>query len=355
METIWRRGPIARHEIAKLTGLTGPSITRLTRDLEERGLIFDWVQREGVRGQPVRPLSLAREGAYAFGVNFSHSFMDVGLVDLAGNLVTHEKLPLKRPEPRLIVSTAREALQRQLEQVAAPLDRIIGAGFSLPGDFQAAGRKLHAHVFFPELAGVDFAELMASEMPVPMIVENDAASAAVGERVHGAGGAYDSFLYVHIGHGVGGGLVLDGGLHRGAHGNAGMIGTLYPMGEPRPSGQDLFETLKRANIRADDFDDLDRLNFKDPVVAGWLDRAAAQLSDGLYVPARILDPQAIIIGGRLPPLILMELFQRIQLETRFDREPGLPRPVLLLSKLGSYAGVVGAASVCFFRAFFAAG
>jgi predicted NBD/HSP70 family sugar kinase len=355
METIWRCGPIPRIDIARLTGMTGPHITRLTKDLEDRGLISDTVLRDGTRGQPVRPVSLAREGAYALGINFSHTFIEIGLVDLAGNLVSHEKLPLGRAEPKAIVTAARDALERQVQRTAISRDRIVGAGFSVPGDFREGSRKLHAHMYFPDLAEVDLAEAIEGEMPVPVSVENDAASAAVGERVHGAGGAYRSFLLVHVGHGIGSGLLLDGRLYRGAFGNAGMIGTLFPMNAPRPSGQDLFQTLQQARISINDFDDLDKLDLSNPVVVAWLERAGRQLSEGLYYAARILDPEAVILGGRLPPLVLEALYKHVNLDTLFERESFLPRPVVIRSRLGSYAGVVGAAAVCFFKTFFEIG
>jgi len=66
----------------------------------------------------------------------------------------------------------------------------------------------------------------------------------------------------------------------------------------------------------------------------------------------LLDTDAVILGGRLPPAILAALFGHIKLDQKFRREPTLPRPDFRMSNLGSYAGVVGAASMCFFKAFF---
>ena len=354
LETVWRRGPIARIDIARETGLTGASITRLTRDLELRGLVFDTVQRDGNRGQPSRPVSLAQQGAYAFGVNFSHRSIDVGLVDLAGNLVTHERAPLERAQPAMLAAHVGAALERHLAQLGLSRDRVVGVGFSVPGDFRERTGRLYAHVFFPDLQDVDLQAEVGPHLPVPVLVENDAASAAAGERVHGQGAAFPSFLFVHIGHGVGGGLVLDGRLFRGIHGNAGMIGTHWPLGQPRPSGQDLLEHLRASGIAADDFTDLETLDPADPALAAWCARAGAQLAEGVYLAARLLDPEAVILGGRLPPAVLAELFRHTPLLGKFDREPTLPQPAFLMSKLGSYAGVVGAASMCFFKAFFEA-
>jgi predicted NBD/HSP70 family sugar kinase len=351
LETVWRQGPIARHEIARVTGLTGASITRLTRDLEDLGLVADKVVREGARGQPARPVSLASAGAHALGINFSHSYLDLGLVNLVGDMVAHERVRLPEPDPIMIARLASDGLERLRARAKVPLKRIVGAGFSVPGDFRSGGR-FNAHAYFPQLADKDLASLFAAEMPVPVIVENDAASAALGERIHGAGMAFDTFILVHIGHGVGSGLILEGRLYRGAHANAGMVGVLFPSDLPRPSGQDLFETLAKADLPYPDFDALESIDLADPVVRAWIERAGAQLTEGLYATTRVIDPEAVILGGRLPPRFLAALFDAMPLGARLACDANLPGPQILQSALGPHAGVTGAAAVCFFQAFF---
>jgi predicted NBD/HSP70 family sugar kinase len=354
LETVWRRGPIARIDIAKETGLTGATITRLTRELELRGLVFDTIQRDGNRGQPSRPVSLAQQGAYAFGVNFSHNSIDFGLIDLAGRLVSHERAPLARALPTTLASRTSKALARHLAKANLSQDRVVGVGFSVPGDFRQETGRLNAHVFFPDLQDVDLQAQISPQFTVPVLVENDGASAAVGERVHGQGATYRSFLFVHIGHGVGAGLVLNGRLYRGAYGNAGMIGPAWPLHQPRPSGQDLLENLKASDIAVTDFTDLENIDPDHPALVKWYERAGPQLAEGVYIAARVLDPQVVILGGRLPPPILSRLFSHVPLDGAFNRESTLPHPDFRMSTLGSFAGVIGAASMCFFKAFFEA-
>lgn len=355
LETVWRRGPIARHEIAGMIGLTGASITRLTRELGEMGLVVDSVARDGGRGQPARPVSLSSSGAFAVGVNFSHSFLDIGIINLIGETVGHERVALSEPDPLEIARIARDALERLRLRARVPLKRIVGVGFSVPGDFRSDGR-FHAHAYFPQLADKDLRAVFAEAMPIPIVVENDGASAALGERIHGVGIGLSTFMLVHIGHGVGGGLILDGALFRGAHDNAGMIGVNFPLTEPRPSGQDLFQTLAHAGIIAKDFDALETIDHAHPAVSGWIARAGAQLADGLYSAVRLLDPQAVILGGRLPPRLQTALFEAMPLAERLARDlaggTNLPGPRILNSTLGMHAGVTGAAATCFFKAFF---
>lgn len=352
METVWRMGPIARHEIARVTGLTGASITRLTRDLEELGLVSDKVIRDGARGQPARPVSLAEDGAYALGVNFSHTYLDVGLVNLVGSMVAHERLPLADLSPSSIARLAREGLDTLRMRSKVALTRIVGAGFSVPGDFRPTGR-FNAHAYFPDLADQDLRAIFSAQMPIPVAIENDAACAALGERIHGAGVGLETFILVHIGHGVGSGWILEGRLFRGAHDNAGMIGVNFPMTAPRPSGQDLFATLAAEGFSAADFDALDEIDLQHPVVRKWITRAGAQLASGLYAITRAVDPQAVILGGRLPPQFQAALFAAMPLESILAQDSDLPQPRILQSALGTNAGVTGAAAICFFQAFFA--
>lgn len=350
LRAIWRHAPVSRNHIAQITGLAPASATRLVRDLEQRGLVLETVLRNGARGQPSRPLSLRPEGAYSFGVYFSHSYVEAGLVDLSGKLLSHARIKVDAPRAEVIAEAARRELLAQSEGLNVPLDRIIGAGFALPGDFGETPAFLKAHAYFPDLFDADLGAAFTQAMPVPVFIENDAASAALGERINGLGRDLSSFLYVHIGHGVGGGLILDGRLHRGEHGNAGAIGAIYPMSEPRPSGQDLLETLAARGVPAADFDALDDLRPEDcPPLRQWISRAGAQLESGIHIAARLLDPAGVIIGGRLPPHLVNSLLAAIDVDAAFRPSRTIPIPAVRASSLGSFAGLIGAASICHFE------
>ena len=77
------------------------------------------------------------------------------------------------------------------------------------------------------MGSVAINELLASVLPVPIFVENDAAAAAMGEMQLGLGQRYQSFFYVLVTAGLGGGLVIDGHYFRGATGRSGELGFMY--------------------------------------------------------------------------------------------------------------------------------
>ncbi|WP_267895823.1 ROK family transcriptional regulator [Hyphomonas pacifica] len=346
LDVIWREGPIARQDIARLTGLTAASITRLTKQLDDEGLLATSLEKTGSRGNQRQPISINADGALSFGVSFSHTFVDVGLMNLGGELLQTIRSPLSKPTVENVASAAKAGVAKLLSSSRRDRNKIIGIGFALPGDFASEPPYLQAHAYFPALRGVDILKSLEPHFEFPCFVENDCNTAAFGERVLGFGKLYSTFLSVFVGHGIGSGLIIDGNLLRGVHGNAGAIGYMYPMDQPRPSGQDLFETAQKNGVAAQDFSDFEKLPFeKNPPITKWCERAGSQLCEGLSIAARLFDPEAIIIGGRLPPPYLDALVRWIDVDAFCAAGAPLRKPVIRASDLGARAGVIGAAAL----------
>jgi predicted NBD/HSP70 family sugar kinase len=108
-------------------------------------------------------------------------------------------------------------LAKAVRAVAAGDDegRVLGIGIAMPGPFDARLDDSHASALPARLAAAT---------GLPVLLENDATAAALGERLYGAGRALRHFLLVYVGVGLGGGLILDGAPYKGAWGNAGELG-----------------------------------------------------------------------------------------------------------------------------------
>lgn len=352
LDIIWRHGPIARVGIGQLTDLSQMSVTRITRELTERGLLSEAINRSGGRGQPSRPLTIRSDAAYAAGAYFSMQSMHVGIVSLSGSLVAKRRIEQLGEDARSIARATGAAVDEMLSEARIEPDKLVGIGFALPGDFIQDRRRIHAHESFPALRVEDLAFELQSALDQPVFVENDAACAALGERLLGIGQTIDHFFFAHVGHGIGGGLILNGELYRGARGNAGIIGVQFPNDAPRPSGSDLLQVLQAGGFDIRDFDDLEKLRPQDcPPLRAWINRASDQLRHGLWITARVLDPDAIIIGGRLPHHILQELVARIGSEDFCNEGVMLPRPRVFASSLGPIAGAIGAAAVPLYQSY----
>lgn len=349
LNAIWRHGPIARAELVAHTGLTTGSLTRITQMMSDHGLLTETVRHSGSRGNPMRPLEMRADGAYAFGVNFSHRYMDVGVVDLTGALRGSVRREFSEPTPEVIVSNTRDAIDQLLGHLDIDRARILGLCFAAPGEIRADGRGIHPHPYFPKLGDIDLVGALGEDIAFPVCIENDCRCGALGERVLGVGQRFDNFFCAYVCHGIGGAIVENGALQRGAHGNAGGLHVFFPLSRPRPSGHDLFDVLAREGLAVRDFNDLEAEGSLDlPGVRPWIARAGAQLRDALTVVSRLLDPQAVVISGRLPPAFLEAIASTID-DRLFCADSAGPKPTLVASQLGPGAGVIGAAATVFYR------
>lgn len=351
LDIVWRLGPVSRHRIAELTRMSAMNVSRITRSLVDKSLVFDAPERSGGPGNPTRPVSINPTSGYSIGVNFTQTAIEVGIIDLGGSLLKYEAVRAKPSDSTALSAHVRAILARLMSQEPrrfAP-DRLIGIGFALPGDFADKGRVLAAHPLFATFRNRDISKELSEAVGMPVHVNSDSNSAAVGERILGAGRNFETFVYVHLGHGVGGGLVLGGRPFFGANMNAGILGNHFPVDKPRPSGLDYLQTLQGAGHAVIDFVDLDDVDVMSlPRTREWIKRAGAQLRDKLNYAVKLIDPEALIIGGRLPDPINHALaveIDRPDFLITCDMDKFLPRPKVLGSMLGARAGLIGAAAL----------
>lgn len=349
LDLIWRRQPISRVHLAEEAGLTTGSVTRITQVLSEHQLIRETIARDGSRGSPSRPLVVEPNAARAFGVSFSHTYLDVGLVNLGGDILALERRVFGEARPEAIAEAFRSGIADITRKHGHDA---LGIGIGVPGEFSQEKPFIRPHPYFPHLTRVDLRSVFSQGSALPVYIENDCNAAALGERVHGHGIEFRSFFSVFICHGIGGGVIIDGQLYRGSNGNSGGLHTFFPASQPRPSGHDLFDVLARDGGGVRDFCDLERSGSLDaPGVRPWIYRAGTQLQEALTRVARLFDPDAIVIGGRLPPEFLDEITKIIDTE-QFCSDAPTAKPEVRASTLGPSAGIVGAAAVVFFENYF---
>ncbi|TNM45099.1 ROK family glucokinase [Nocardioides albidus] len=270
-----------------------------------------------------------------------------------------------------------------MEEAAAALV----AGFAAEHDVTAVGVGAAGNVasdrstvlFAPNIAwrneplGVDLARLTG----LPVVVENDANAAAWGEFRYGAGRDVDDQLMVTVGTGVGGGVVIDGKLLRGAYGVAAEIGHLNVVRDGRlcgcgnrgcleqyGSGTALVRAAREAvagnSLLAQDL--VDRAGGDPAAITGPMITTAAQEGDrfaieqfehlgswlghGIASLVAVLDPAVIVIGGGVSDagdLLVAPL--RSAFEHGLAGRGYRPTAEIRLAELGNRAGVIGAADL----------
>ncbi|MEW2550958.1 ROK family protein [Streptomyces zhihengii] len=103
----------------------------------------------------------------------------------------------------------------------APWPRVLGAGVAMPGPLDHARGVPHRVTGHPHWDGYPLRDALAGRLGLPVVLDKDTNAAALGLALRGPG---DSFAYLHLGTGLGAGLVLGGALHRGARTGAGEFG-----------------------------------------------------------------------------------------------------------------------------------
>lgn len=257
-----------------------------------------------------------------------------------------------------------------------PENDLLGVGFAIPGILHMKKGIVVQSPNFPDWKRFAVYEKLKKKLKYPVFIDNDANAAAIGEKMFGACKAYDHFVYVSLGTGIGGSVFLNGDIYHGSLGMAGEIGhiTVNPQGLPEATGNRgsvelyasgsglmrIIQELKEANpgFQADSPEDLFEL-FKRgnksehfEIVENVFNEMGEALGIMLANVVNTLDPQAICFGGSLTNS--WKAFSRKMIQITMERSYVARHNKLrilstALCKNSNFveAGVVGAASLVF--------
>lgn len=330
LSRLFRRGPSTQAALIEAAEVTQQSVSRLVAGLGEAGMVSQGERvSSGRRGPPTTLLSMAPNFAYSAGVSIMAGSASLAVLDFSGALrfETRQSLPsLAVPD---VLDWAEHKLEQGFEDAGLARDRLKGIGVAVSGSFIENG-GFNTPDALEDWAGIDIAERFSSRFGVPAHADNDGNAAAVAESILGVGRWAPSFAYLYIAAGLGGGVVLDGVLWRGRFGNAGeFAGGLPPNTHPFPTLELLRQLLAANGLMFETVEAMVAAFDPDwPAVRTWI----AQVKDSLSVIASnataILDLDAIVLGGMVPPALAELTIPQVDL---FDqRRRGTPRPVARL-------------------------
>ncbi|MFD9864161.1 ROK family transcriptional regulator [Streptomyces alboflavus] len=330
-------GGVGRLELAERTGLTPQAVSKIVARLRGEGLVADAGRRASTGGKPQTLLRLVPEAGYAVGVQLERDALVAVLVDLAGVVVAERRAGLDfsagvdsvvdvaveavvalvsgalagleagmpraggcaHPSPSSRLRSSRGDPYRPAEHlptavehppaavehppaaVGQPPTGVLGVGVALPGPLDHASGVLQRVTGFPEWDGYPLRDVLARRLGLPVVVDKDTNAAALGLAL---GGDAESFAYLHLGTGLGAGLVLGGGVYRGARTGAGEFGhQVVRMDGP------LCECGARGCVEA---------LCLAAVARGDLDEAARALGTAAGNLVALLDIDLVLLGGR---------------------------------------------------------
>jgi predicted NBD/HSP70 family sugar kinase len=236
--SILTRGPISRRDAARDIGMSQAAVTKLVKPMIAHGYV---TEQEGYSEGPGRrliPLVIDPRRHHAIGIKATERELIGVIVDLHAEVRHSARVPLHDPRPEAVVR-AMAGLARDLERGAPELEGTnVGVGVGLGGHVDGRSGLVR---YSPMLGwrDVPVRQMLADELDLPVVIENDVNSLALAEQWFGAGRDTSSFAVVTVGSGVGGAIVVDGTLLHGVSGAAGELGhtIIDPSGPPCPCGK----------------------------------------------------------------------------------------------------------------------
>jgi N-acetylglucosamine repressor len=332
LQLIQGRGPISRKDIAQLSGLSPASVTGITGELIERGLVREVgeVEVDGRAGRRAVLLRLNPEAGFVVGVKLAVRAISCVLTDLDANVLYAMETPLEGdgqarqagellPPDEMIQATI-EAVESLLAVAQVDRTRLLGIGVGVNGivDSEAGISRTAPHFGWRD---VPLAAPLAAHFGIPVLLENDARTLTIAEQWFGAGRGVDHFVTVVVGYGIGAGVVTNGQIYRGALSGAGEFGHIVLQvdgppcscgkqgclealaGEPailRQVGQALAAGVPSALAGADSLS-LEVVaraaDAGDVLARRVLSNAGRWLGVGMASLISILNPQLLIING----------------------------------------------------------
>ncbi|MFB4266610.1 ROK family protein [Nonomuraea sp. GTA35] len=307
-----KHGPLSRGELGKRCGLSRTTLYDILAELVAGGAVVTASSQEAPRGRgrPAETLTLNPDAGQAIGIDFARRALHVAAVNLAHEVVGSASEPHDADLP----------WEQRVELAARLVGSLTGtgAGTLRLGALDAVG------VGVVGVVGAQAAEedrsaphpvqvLLRERFGVPVLLDNNTRLAALGEAIWGAAAGGQDVLYLRLSHGVGGGLVVGGSLHRGAYGLSGEFGhiTVEPGGAPCDCGgtgcletvasiRAVLDAFRAAGGRAADVPELVKaVRAGDQAALTLLSGVGARIGEVLAALCNAIGPSVIVIGGEL--------------------------------------------------------
>lgn len=354
MTLLSRGGAASRADLARLTGLAPHSITRLVEPLLARGLLAESAPLAAGRGKPSTKLSLVARAAFGVGLSVMTDAVSLVLLDLAGEVGVTSAARLESVEIDAATDQFAAMIDDAIANAGWDKATLVGIGVGVTGYFIGDGARLNPPRLLDPWALVPLDTILSAALGAKIWVDNDGNVAAVGEAMLGEGRRVDDFAYLYFSAGFGGGVISGGTPLRGRHGNAGEFAAILPPDWPQPN----LETLRRhLAAHGQSYPDLHAMlaafQPDDPAVDTWLDACAPSIDLVASAISATLDPELIVLGGRVPPWLAARIVERVRFINPERRGHHRPVPRLVASSIRADAAAVGAAMLPLRAAFFA--
>jgi N-acetylglucosamine repressor len=325
LDIIRRGGKVSRTDLARRSTLTKPTVSAIVDDLIARGIVQEvgFGKTVATGGRRARLLEFNDASAAYLGLRFGVHTSTLAIADARGEVRAIRETPTIAGDAHATVRAALGLLDGALEQAGLPRSRLESVGVTVPGMIDTRSGTV---AFAPNLGWTDvpIRSLIQQALELPVVVHNVTNAGAIAEGRVGAAKGARSYVWVYVGHGLGAGIVIDGQLFAGTKGFSGEIGHC-PVVEDGPvcscglrgcletlaSGRAI-ERIAAEAVRSGVATKLsehqgppeaslvlEAARAGDAVAQRILRDVGQHLGVGLSYLINVLDPELVVLGGRV--------------------------------------------------------
>ncbi|MDE7330726.1 MAG: ROK family protein [Lachnospiraceae bacterium] len=215
--------PISRIELSHLTGLSKMTVTGLIKEYMDAGIVQECGMADSTGGRRRTYLQVAPESLLTLGIHVGRDNLNVGIINLKGQIIQSESMELSAMENNDIFLKGLFLLCDRLMQTRYR-EKVWGIGISCAGPLLVKDGVILNPPDFNNIRNLPIVSCLEERYDLPAYLQNDICVAALAEVYFGNRNQYDDFIYVGISAGIGGGVIMNGKLYTGFSGLAGIMG-----------------------------------------------------------------------------------------------------------------------------------
>ena len=376
LSIIREKSPIFRAEISRLTGLSIPTVMKITNELIEKNIVFETGKGKSSGGKPPQLLEFNPRVKCIIGIEIGEDYIEAIITDLSATILDRKKVFFGlKVTPEELIEELIACINYLIDHTAIDREKILGIGIGMHG---LINREEDNIIFATEWnwRNVDIVTPIKKAFQIDVIIDNSCRAYAMAEKWYGFGKNIDNFVCIFLGYGVGCGFVFNGEIYSGSSGTAGEFGHMIveQNGPPCACGNygcleslaSSYAIVNRAKLllgngnKSDiirlaggDINNIDVFTvFKaaeegDILAIDIINEAYEYLGIGIASLINLVDPELIILEGPLSQQVGGMLTKTITkaVERRKMRYAG-KHTKIVVSELGDEASALGAS--CFF-------
>ncbi|ENM5925429.1 ROK family protein [Vibrio mimicus] len=316
-----QKGPISRIDLSKESELAPASITKITRELIDAHLIHETTVQEAIsRGRPAVGLQTNNIGWQFLSMRLGRGYLTIALHELGGEVLIDTKIDIHEIDQDDVLARLLFEIEEFFQTYAAQLDRVTSIAITLPGLVNSE-QGIVLQMPHYNVKNLALGPEIYKATGLPVFVANDTRAWALAEKLFGHSQDVDNSVLISIHHGLGAGIVLDGRVLQGRHGNIGELGHIqidpngkrchcgnYGCLETVASSQAIRDQVKSRILAGEPscLEAIEDISIEDicaaaadgdPLAVDLIQQLGRYLGAAIAIVINLFNPDKVLIGG----------------------------------------------------------